>query len=163
MKPSVPETGTVVRVEGGRAVIFLKGGHGCKGCGAAKIGLCRAGGSDMFLTADNRLGARPGDVVMVGLSGKVQWLGYFLAYIVPGFSLLAGAIAGHMAEGPLGIPSLDVIAALGFLGAASAWSFRSLRRLDASYVMDVKRVVSDYAFRESIETDEERGFHGLSC
>jgi len=33
MKPTVPETGAIVRIEGENAVIMMKGGKSCKGCG----------------------------------------------------------------------------------------------------------------------------------
>ena len=50
MKPSIPEIGTVIRLQGDIATVMLKGGESCKGCGQAKIGLCKAGGTTMMLT-----------------------------------------------------------------------------------------------------------------
>jgi hypothetical protein len=40
MKPTVPETGTIIRIEGENAVILMKGGKSCRGRGMAEIGLC---------------------------------------------------------------------------------------------------------------------------
>lgn len=51
MKPTVPETGIIIRLEGDKAVIRLKGGKSYKGCGMGKVGLCRSGDTSMLLTA----------------------------------------------------------------------------------------------------------------
>ena len=57
MKPSIPEIGTVIKLQGDVATVMLKGGESCKGCGQAKIGLCKAGSTNMMLTVKNHIGA----------------------------------------------------------------------------------------------------------
>jgi len=135
MKPSVPETGTVVRLEVGNAVIMLKGGKSCKGCGAAEIGLCRAGGISMFVTADNDIGADVGDTVRIELDKRIKRKGFSLAY--------------------LSIPGLDIIMGFALLSLASYFCFRTLRKLDKSHRMVVTRVISDYLFAVERPSDEE--------
>lgn len=118
MKPTIPETGTVISLKGDTAIILLKGGGSCKGCGAGKIGLCRLGlcrpgGNSMMLHADNTIGARTGDTVVVGIGRQVRVKGYLFAYIIPLISFMAGTLIGHVAGAYLGAPSVD--AASGFL------------------------------------------------
>jgi len=158
MKPSVPETGTVIRLEGNHAVIMLKGGKSCKGCGAAKIGLCRSGNTSMFLTAGNSIGAGVGDTVQIDLDKRVKRTGFLLAYVVPLFSLLAGALAGHIIGDHFSVSSLDVVAGFISLVLVSLFSFIRLRRLDRSHKMVVKKVISDYIFTEAIPSEEEIGY-----
>ena len=163
MKPTVPETGKVIRTEPGKAIVFLAGSGSCKGCGAAKIGLCKAGGTSLFLTAENRAGAETGDTVEVGVSTRVRWRGYLLAYLIPIFSLAGGTLAGDILGQMISFPPLDFLGGFACLLAASFISFRRLRRLDSSHSMEVKRVVLDPVFRETVETDEEKIFSRLGC
>jgi positive regulator of sigma E activity len=157
MKPTVPEAGRVIRTEGENAIIMLDGNRSCRGCGAAKIGLCRAGSvSSMFLTVRNTPGAEQGDQVIIGIDRKTQWSGYILAYLIPLAAFILGAAAGSIIGRHLSVPFLDALSAFGLLGAASAFSFSKLRRLDRTRMMEVRRVVSDGVFKEFCETEEER-------
>jgi sigma-E factor negative regulatory protein RseC len=155
MKPSVPETGTVVRLEGGNAVIMLKGGKSCKGCGAAEIGLCRAGGTSMFVTADNDIGADVGDTVRIELDKRIKRKGFSLAYLIPLASFITGAVAGNAAGAYLSISGLDIIMGFALLSLASFFCFRTLRKLDKSHRMVVTRVIADYLFTVERPSDEE--------
>ena len=165
MKPTVPETGRDIRLEGSGAVVMLEGGKSCKGCGAARIGLCKAGGSVMFLTARNTACSQAGDQVIIGIDRKTQRTGYLLAYLIPLISFIAGAVSGRLAGGRLGLESLDVLLSFVFFGAASLFTFIRLRRLDRSCQMEVKRVVSDGEFREFPDSEEERLYlqHTSQC
>jgi len=156
MKPTVPEKGTVIRLEGDSAEIMLEGGKSCKGCGAAKIGLCRAGGGSMFLTVRNGLQAGVGDQVIVGIDSRTRLTGYLLAYIIPLAGFLAGAGCGNIIGRYTGVAALDIIAAFTSLAAASFFSFRRLRSLDRTSSMEVKRIVSDGKFDDRPVSDEER-------
>lgn len=160
MKPSIPETGTVISLKDDTAVVLLKGGGACKGCGAGKIGLCRPGGNSMVLHADNAVGARTGDTVVVGIGRNVRVKGYLFAYIIPLISFMAGAVIGHVAGTYLGVPSVDVPAGFLSLTAVSVHTFRRLRRLDRTSMMRIKRVVSDSVFDFDPKSDEERRFEG---
>ncbi len=160
MKPTIPETGTVISLEGDTAIILLKGGGSCKGCGAGKIGLCRPGGNSMTLRADNTIGARAGDTVVVGIGRKVRVKGYLFAYIIPLISFMAGTLIGHVAGAYLGVPSIDVPSGFLSLTTVSMYTFYRLRRLDRTSMMRIKRVVSDSVFEVDTKTDEERRFEG---
>lgn len=155
MKPGVPETGTVLRLEGGSAVIMMRGGKSCKGCGAAEIGLCRAGGTSMFVTADNDSGADVGDTVRIELDNRIKIKGFSLAYLVPLASFIAGAMAGNTIGAYLGVPALDIVMGFAGLFLASFFSFRTLRNLDKSHRMVVTRIISDYLFAAERPSDEE--------
>jgi positive regulator of sigma E activity len=158
MKPSVPEKGTVIRIEGNEALVMLEGGKSCKGCGAAKIGLCRAGGSAMFLTVRSCLAVRPGDQVVVGIDARTRRLGYLLAYIIPLIAFVFGALAGDLLGRRLGVPSLDVFAAFVSLFVFGAFSLRKLRAIDRAAMMEVKRVLSDGEFRVYEAAEEEQRY-----
>jgi positive regulator of sigma E activity len=158
MKPSVPETGKIIRIEGNAAVIIFESRKSCKGCGAAKIGLCKAGGISMFLTTLNTAAAKLGDEVIVGVDKKTQRLGYLLAYLIPLFGFIGGAIIGSFLGKYFAIPALDVVSAFILLGLSSAFSFSKLRELDRSHHMEVKRIVSAGEFTEFAKTEEERRY-----
>ncbi len=160
MKPTIPEKGTVISLGDGTATVLLEGGGHCKGCGAGKIGLCRPGGKSMLLRVNNDAGACVGDAVVVGIDRRVRVMGYFLAYIIPIISLIAGAVIGHIAGEYLDIASFDISA--GFLSFAitSFYTFYKLMRLDRTSAMTIKRVVSDRAFEPDLKSDEERRFEG---
>lgn len=158
MKPTVPETGRVIKLESSNAIVMFEGGRSCRGCGAAKIGLCRAGGNAMFLTARNSVFAKPGDKVIVGLDRKTQRLCYLLAYLIPLFGFVGGAIMGSLLGDYFDLPSLDVLTACILLALSAAFSFRKLREVDKSRQMEAKRIVSIGEFTEFITTEEERRY-----
>ncbi|GAB4485571.1 MAG: hypothetical protein OHK006_11930 [Thermodesulfovibrionales bacterium] len=159
MKPSVPEKGTVYRLDGPDAWIMMESGKSCRGCGMAKIGLCKSGGgTSMFVVASNRLGAQVGDTVEIGLRRTVKTRGYLLAYVIPLGAFLLGTGLGHALGIELGLGWLDVAAGFASLGIASVLSFSFLRRLDRSHKMEIKRIVSDGEFTEQCLTDEERRY-----
>ena len=155
MKPSVPETGTIILLEGDHALVMLEGGKSCKGCGAAKIGLCKAGGGSMFLTATNNILARPGDQVIIGIDVKTRRLGFLLAYVIPLVAFIAGALTGNILGKHLDLPSLDVLAAFALLFIAGAVSLTKLKALDRASRMEIKRIVSDAEFRDTLTSEEE--------
>lgn len=141
MKPTVPETGSVLKTEGDMAVVLMRSGESCKGCGAAAIGLCKASGLTATLTVKNTRHAVQGDTVTVVLDKHIQRRGFLLAYGIPFFSFLAGSLLGHVLGGRLSLPSLDI--ALGFLSllASSTVSYRRLRTLNSSSTMMISRIV----------------------
>lgn len=155
MKPSVPETGRVISSEDGSVLVMLEGGKSCKGCGAAKIGLCKAGGSSMFLTVKNTLLARPGDQVMIGIDAKTRRTGFLFAYVIPLFAFIGGALAGNIMGMRLNLPSLDILGAFALLFMGSAVSLTKLKALDRASSMEIKRIVSDGEFRDSLASEEE--------
>lgn len=141
MKPAIPDTGTIIRLEGENAVIRMRNDGSCRKCGAAAIGLCK-GGFMQELTAANPKQARVGDSVKIGLVQGVQLKGYLLAYVIPAASLVFGALGGHFLGTCAGLPSLDVIGGFFSLVAASFLSFRRLKRLDSSSSIEIVNVLS---------------------
>ncbi len=158
MKPSIPEIGTVIRLQGDTATVMLKGRESCKGCGQAKIGLCKAASTNMMLTVKNPVGAKVGDSVTVGIDKEIKTKGYFLAFIIPLLSLIFGALSGHVIGRQLSIPSLEVVSGFIALLFVSFFSFRRLKILDSSSSMAIKSVISDNRFSECIESDEMRRY-----
>jgi len=154
MKPSVPETGRVITAGEGSAVVMLEGGKSCKGCGAAKIGLCRSGGMSLFLTVRNALMARPGDRVMIGIDAKTRRTGFLLAYVIPLAAFMGGALAGHIMGVRLDLPSLDILGAFALLFIGAAVSLTKLKALDRTSRMEIQRIISDGEFRDAL-TEEE--------
>jgi positive regulator of sigma E activity len=43
MKASIPDTGTVMKLEGEHAVVRMEHDGSCRKCGAAALGLCKGG------------------------------------------------------------------------------------------------------------------------
>lgn len=140
MKPSIPDTGTVIRLEGENAVISMKGDGSCSKCGVAAQGLCK-GGLMQVLTVRNPARARIGDSVKIGLVQGAQFKGYLLAYVVPPAALVLGSLGGHFPGIYAGFPPLDIIAGFASLIAASFFSFRRLKRLDSSSSIEIVDVL----------------------
>ena len=140
MKPSIPDTGTVIRLEGENAVISMEGHESCRKCGAAAIGLCR-GGMMRVVTVKNSKRVSVGDTVQIGLTQTVQYKGYFLAFVVPPASLIFGVVAGYILGTFTGFPALDIIIGFTSLIAASFFSFRRLKRLDSSHSIEIADVI----------------------
>lgn len=142
MKPSIPDTGTVIRLEADNAVLRMKGDGSCSKCGVAALGLCR-GGLMQVLTVKNSKRARVGDHVKIGLVQGIQYKGYFLAYVVPPAALVSGAVGGHFLGTYAGFPPLDSIAGFTSLIVASFFSFRRLKRLDSISSIEIVNVLFD--------------------
>ena len=142
MKPSIPETGTVIRLEGKNAVVRMRTEGSCYKCGAAAIGLCKVGLMQV-LTVKNSQEARVGDFVKIGLAQRIQYAGYVLAYVLPAFGLILGSIAGHYLGAILNFPPLDIISGLAVLIIVSVLSFRRLKRLDSSNSIEIVHVYAD--------------------
>ena len=142
MKPSIPDTGTVIRLEGENAVIRMKGDGSCRKCGVAALGLCR-GGLMQVLTVRNSKQAHVGDSVKIGLAQGVQYRGYVLAFVVPTAALLFGIAGGPFLGTYAGFPPLDIIAGFFSLIVVSFFSLRRLKRLDASSSIEIVNVLYD--------------------
>lgn len=162
MKPTVPETGTILKLEGDMATVILQGQPSCKGCGAGKIGLCRAGGGSMILTARNVAGGNPGDKVQIGIDKSVRRRGYLFAYLIPLLSFLGGALAGHIIGNYYPIGLLDVMAGFLALVIMTIYSFRRLRKLDMTHKLVITKTISDDVFRAEVKSDEERRFENYA-
>ena len=142
MKPTIPDTGTVIRLEGEQAVVRMKQEASCRKCGAAAIGLCKAGLLHE-LKVRNTKRAQVGNVVKIGLVQGVQYRGYFLAYVVPAAALLLGIAGGHFLGRYAGFPPLDILTGFFSLIVVSFFSLRRLKRLDASNSIEIVHVLFD--------------------
>ena len=142
MKPSIPDMGTVIRLEGESAVLRMKHEGSCAKCGAAALGMCK-GGLMQELTVGNEKGARVGDTVRIGLVQRVQYAGYLLAYAVPAAALLLGMAVGSFLGAYLGFPALDIIAGFASMIVLSYFSLKRLRRLDAASSIEIVTVLTD--------------------
>jgi positive regulator of sigma E activity len=158
MKPTVPETGTVLKTDGDIALVLLKGGQSCRGCGAGKMGLCSAGKGSMMLSAGNAVGAHTGDTVLIGIDEAVRWKGYSFAYLLPLLSFVVGAFTGYLTGQYLAVPFLDAITGFSAFLATSAFTLLRLRKLDRTCRMAIKKVLSAGVFSTDLISDEERRY-----
>ncbi len=149
MKPSIPETGTVIRIENGIATVILSGGSACKNCSAGKLGICKPSGNVSVITARAVDGINPGDSVRVVLDEANQYKGMFLAFIAPLISLLVGTYAGYVINRDVSIPYLEVI--MGFLSfvISSFFTLRRLKKMDSSVKLSLRKI-EEIAFSEEI-------------
>lgn len=142
MKPSIPDTGMVIKLEGDHAIVRMNHEGSCKKCGAAAIGLCKAGQMQV-VTVRNSRRARVGDNVRIGLAQDIQSQGYLLVFGVPPLALVVGIAAGHFLGALAGFPPLDVIAGFIMMVTASFFSFRRLNRLATSSSIEIMHVLAD--------------------
>jgi positive regulator of sigma E activity len=142
MKPSIPDIGTVIRLEGDQAVIRMKHEGSCYKCGAAAMGLCK-GGLMQELTVRNTKQARVGDTVKIGLDQRVQYKGYVLAYSIPAVALVIGTVGGQYLGASVNFPPLDIIGAIFSMIVAAYFSLRRLKRLDSAHAIEIVQVFSD--------------------
>jgi positive regulator of sigma E activity len=162
MKPTIPDTGTVIRLDGEKAVIRMKHEGSCRKCGAAAIGLCK-GGLMRELTVINSKRARVGDTVKIGLLQGVQYRGFFLAYVIPAAALIFGIVGGHFLGVYTGIPAMDITAGFASMIAVLLFSLKRLKRLDSTSSIEIVHVHSD-PWKPSFRSDEESiSDHYLSC
>lgn len=143
MKPSIPELGRIIRLDGDIATILLQGGKHCEGCGAGKLGLCKPSGNAGLLKARNAVSASVGDHVRVGLEQDVQTKGYMLAFIIPLISLIAGSVAGSLIGGYFSLQSMEVIIGFGALAVTLFFTIRRLKRLDKSNSLTISEIVRE--------------------
>jgi positive regulator of sigma E activity len=149
MKTNIVETGIVIEKDGSTARVLLGKGQSCKGCGMAKMGLCRPGGANMIFTVEDNPEARVGDKVILGLRKDVHRKGYFIAYILPLIAFVISALAGYMISAHTGLQGLEVIT--GFIGLALSilYSLKRLQKMDQTERMHIRQVL-----REAMQSEE---------
>ena len=139
----IEETGQVVDVEGAFAWIDSERSSTCgacnvrKGCGTAVLAKV-LGQRRVHLRVINRINARVGDAVVIGISESGLVRGSLAVYAVPLAGLFAGAIAGDFLGKYFFAGGSDPVAiagALAGLGAGLFWLKRFSRRTekDAAY------------------------------
>ena len=112
------EVGTVRNLtEQGEAVVQIKRAEACQACAAR--GACQTlGGTvrDFDVVVENRLGAAPGDRVVLSLSESSVMAASAVLYLLPAFLLVLGALGGSVFGPALGFktdPSSIAGSALG--------------------------------------------------
>ncbi|HYA26385.1 MAG TPA: SoxR reducing system RseC family protein [Thermodesulfovibrionales bacterium] len=147
MKPTISQTGTVIKLDGDMALVLLHRDKSCKGCGAAVIGLCKPSGNISNLNVKNTLHAVTGDTVRINLSKSIQRKGFLFAYIIPILCFLGGSVFGHILGKEFSLPQLDVIGGFMSLVVSAIFTYQGLRKLDATSVMTIKEILSEDSFR----------------
>jgi sigma-E factor negative regulatory protein RseC len=139
----IEETGQVVDVQGAFAWIESERTSTCgacnvrKGCGTAALAKV-LGQRRVHLRVINRINARVGDAVVIGISESGLVRGSLAVYAVPLAGLFAGAIAGDVLGKYFfsgGSDPLAIAGALAGLAAGLFWLKRFSRRTekDAAY------------------------------
>ena len=90
MESTGTHIGIVTEINGKDAKVRFLRGSACAHCGACLT----VGSSEMEITLQNTLGAKPGDRVKVDLSPKRMVQASLLAYAVPLALLIAGVLIG---------------------------------------------------------------------
>jgi sigma-E factor negative regulatory protein RseC len=137
----IEESGRVVAVEGDFAWIESERRSACsgcvvrKGCGTSAIAKL-FGQRRVQLQVLNRIHARVGDTVVVGISESGLLRGSLAVYATPLVGLFAGALAGHFAGKQLVASGSELLA----IGGALAGFFTALfwlRRFSRATAKDV--------------------------
>lgn len=115
------QTGVVVRLEGDKAQVKLQRHTACGDCGACHVSKSQL---EVTCTAENLLGAKPGDFVEVDMENMDFLSAVAVIYILPLIALMIGVFAGYYAALAIGFTeytSQGVGAVLGLLGAGLAY------------------------------------------
>ncbi len=144
MKPTIPETGRIIKLEGEMAVVLLHAAKSCKGCGAAAIGLCKPSGGISTVIARNTRHAGLGDTVTMTLDNRIRRKGFLLAYVIPLTSFVFGSLIGYVAKTLVPVPSLEVFTGFASLIVSGAFTLRKLCQLDKSSSLMIKDIVPPY-------------------
>ena len=130
MERSDRESGTVIETNGIVATVVINKSKSCNECGKAQAGICGKSGAGMVIKVKNPLKAVKGDMVTLEIEKKTQAKGYFLVFILPVLTLLAGSYAGHLLSQATGIKGLEVIIGISLLVLAIAYSLIKIHKLD---------------------------------
>jgi sigma-E factor negative regulatory protein RseC len=131
----IEETARVVAVDGELALVETHRASACgscsagSGCGTALIGRF-FGNRVAQVRARNRVGARVGQQVVLGLDERAMLKGALALYLVPLLGLLAGAILGHRLGGvwlPALAEPLSIVLGIAGLIGGLAWARRFSR------------------------------------
>jgi len=108
----VTETGVVVSVKHGAAVVSMPMCGGCKSCGICVVG---EGGPEVLLLAKNELGAVEGNTVEIEISAGKVVSAAFIIYLVPVFLTIIGFMVGNWITGGDEEAVLPIVLAVVFL------------------------------------------------
>jgi len=138
------ESGEVVSTSPMRAVVKTIRSEACHSCGAKDMCNSLGGGKVMLVEAENRIGAAPGDRVVIEISDRAFLSGAFFVYFVPVVALVVGAALGNYFAGARGLdPNLSALVAGGAAFAVSmAVSLFLANRMAARSPAFIPRIVS---------------------
>ncbi len=155
MKDRIAESGHVTGFKGGMTLVRLEGGHACRKCGMAAMGLCRPGGTGMVLRAENPLGAEVGQKVRVDIREAARARGYLLAYIMPLVAFVGGGLMG-MYLGGQGLSALLAFVSMMLTALVTYSRIRTMDRNERLYISRILHDVPDFspAVASSCEGEE---------
>ena len=115
----IEESGTVIELHGGNALVRLSRSPACSGCASA--GQCHAGGGggEQFLEVGNEVGAAIGDAVRVAVSARAVISASARIYLLPVAGLIVGAGLAQIVAGAF-LAAPAAAKAAGFGGIAGA-------------------------------------------
>ena len=85
------EIGTVKELIGKSATVVFERNSACSSCKACQVG---AGGR-MYIEAENKIGAKPGDRVRLEIENMVILKAALVVYFVPGVAFVTGVLLGN--------------------------------------------------------------------
>lgn len=122
------EEGTVVEAGGGTAQVMMRRSRLCEGCGSCCV---MVGDDAMLAEADNAVGAKKGDRVVVDLPVRLSIKAAWILYGLPLLAFLGGLGAGALVGSALGW-GFNVPLALACAVALTILSFVLLSRVYAT-------------------------------
>jgi sigma-E factor negative regulatory protein RseC len=147
----IEQQGKVISVIDGRACVRLGGASGCsncdagRGCGAGVFGrwLKR---SPVTLELENRVNARQGQPVMVGIPEALYLRLISRLYLFPLLAAIAGAAIGYYLSvfNGIGPASTDMLTLLsGFTGGSAIiwWNRNDSREFSESIIVHLLRII----------------------
>ncbi len=154
----IEETATVMRAEGGLAWVLPRPrGSACghcsarAGCGSATFGdLFGLGPVVALIEVENRLCARSGEQVVIGIPDAVLIRASLLAYLLP---LLAMLVAVALASSAGCAEGAQAVAGLAGLGAGFSLTRKLTRGARARYRPGVLRRASPFISIAELDTD----------
>ncbi len=133
----IEETAKVVDLDGEYAWVETQRKSACascavnKGCGTATLSKV-LGKKRTRVKTINQLGAKSGDLVVIGIQEQALVRGSIAVYAVPLLLLLAGGLIGDWLGRGSGSESLSILFGLAGLGAGFVWLSYFSKRVSAS-------------------------------
>lgn len=112
------ETGRVVGLDGGNALVYFRRTSMCAKCGACGMGSTQ---DDITVEVANRLEARVGDEVEVQFTSRRALTSSAIGYLFPLLMLFAGILTGYLVPPPAGLIPDAVAAIFGLVFVAAAF------------------------------------------
>jgi sigma-E factor negative regulatory protein RseC len=139
------EEGVVIRVDGSGTWVKTVRSGACESCSSKASCHSMGGGQEMEVTADNPIGARVGDRVVLKMATASLLKGSFLVYMFPILLLVVGAALGEWISRASGVESSVPSAGIGFGSlAVGLFLMRTIARRmgeKAEYRPRISRVV----------------------